>query len=255
MYQVEKINAFTDNFIWALIQGNHCVLVDPGCANSALNFLSEHQLTLTDILITHHHKDHIGGINELHQHFPELTIYGPSTHRFPMVTKPCEDGQSITLLDNITLNVLALTGHTIDHIGFYDQHNAFVGDTLFSAGCGRLFEGSPEQMFNSLSKLAQLDHATNIYCAHEYTLANIEFALAVDPDNADLLSYQQTVTEQLTQGIASIPTNLQQESKFNPFLRANELAIKRQVTKKFELTYEPNELECFALIRKWKDNF
>lgn len=256
MYQVKTLPAFNDNYIWLLINNQkQCVVVDPGDASPVLEAIATYDLTLTDILVTHHHKDHVGGIASLLAKFPSTNIYGPSTARFPMVTHPCQSGQKITLKAGMHFNVMELTGHTIDHIGFYDESNAFVGDTMFSAGCGRLFEGSAEQMKSALERIVLLGEEINIYCAHEYTLANLEFASAVEPDNQELTRYLSKVQELRAQNKPSIPTTVATQISVNPFLRSHVNAIKQNVKQHFDLSELPDTQNCFRLLRQWKDNF
>ncbi|NVK23814.1 MAG: hydroxyacylglutathione hydrolase [Gammaproteobacteria bacterium] len=255
-YQIFRIAAFSDNYIWALVNDKYCAIVDPGEAAPVIEFLIHNKLTLTDILITHHHPDHIGGIDELQQRFAPINIFGPTSDRFPMVTQPCIEGDVINLSANIELNVLELHGHTRDHIGYYDVQHAFVGDTLFSAGCGRLFEGTPEQMFESLQKLQRLGDDIKVFCAHEYTQNNIKFALVVDPNNTALLEYQQKVRTLRNKGAASIPTTIGIERQVNPFLRCHDRSIKHNIEQHFNSNGDiKSDTEYFALLRQWKDNF
>ena len=255
MYQVVKINAFRDNYIWAIVNSQQCAIVDPGEAAPVLDFIKRSGLVITDILITHHHPDHIGGIDEILQDNPNINVFGPNTKRFPMVTHPCEDNDNIELTLGFNFKVMALPGHTLDHLGYIDSINAFVGDTLFSAGCGRLFEGSPEQMQQSLLKLASLPEQTQVYCAHEYTEANLAFAKAVEQQNQQRDKYAQTVSVMRQQALASIPTTIARERAINPFLRADQAQIQRRVQEEFHLPKQPDQALTFAKLREWKDNF
>lgn len=255
MYQVSKINAFRDNYIWALVKNDRVAIVDPGEAQPVLDFININQLQLTDILITHHHPDHIGGIQTLIEQFPNVEVYGPATERFPMVTVPCTDNLNIETKLGAQLTVIELPGHTIDHICYIDEFHAFVGDTLFSGGCGRLFEGTPEQMMGSLSRLAQLPEETHVYCAHEYTQANLEFAIKVEANNLQLTDYIDEVNSKRTHLEATIPTTIGTELAINPFLRSAKNEIKQSLMQHYELNKQPNDLESFTLLRKWKDNF
>lgn len=257
MYQVFAIPAFSDNYLWALVnKDGNCAIVDPGDATPVIDFLQKHNYTLTDILLTHHHSDHIGGVNTLLNTYANVNVYGPSTSRFPMVTKPCKDNDQIVLPQlGIKLTTMEVPGHTIDHICYFDQDNIFVGDTLFSAGCGRLFEGSPEQMYNSLTRISQLDENTNVYCAHEYTSANIKFALTVDKTNQDLVEYNEATKALIKDNKSTIPTSLSTQLKINPFLRSNDHEIKKAISQKFNLILPISDSDCFTYLRKWKDQF
>lgn len=255
MYQVSKINAFRDNYIWALVKNDGCAIVDPGEAQPVLDFLEINQLTLTDILLTHHHPDHIGGVQTLIEKFPDAEVFGPATERFSMVTSPCTDDLLIKTKLGAELTVMELPGHTIDHICFVDELHAFVGDTMFSGGCGRLFEGSPAQMHQSLTRLAQLPEETHVYCAHEYTQANLAFALAVESNNDQLAKYISEVELKRSHLESTIPTTIKTELAINPFLRASQNEIKQNLIRHFELSEVPSDLETFTLLRKWKDKF
>ena len=256
-YQIKQINAFKDNYIWAIVRENRCAIVDPGDSQPVLAFLQQHSLILTDILITHHHPDHIGGVKDLLQEFPNAGVFTPNTERFDHIsTFSCEDNQTVSLNLGIEFQSIYLQGHTLDHIGYYDQYNAFVGDTLFSVGCGRLFEGTPQQMLSSLKKLMSLPENTNIYCAHEYTLSNIDFALTVEPNNKLLQRYQSEVQELRVRNIASIPTTIKTQIEVNPFLRVSSNEIQTNVIKHFKLQEQNlTEADYFTYIRKWKDDF
>lgn len=260
MFSVSAINAFNDNYIWIITASitTDCYLVDPGDAGVCINYIEQHQLTLRGILITHHHRDHTGGIEELknycvQQHWP-LTVFGPESKKIAAIDSPLNDGDAITLFDHIQLTVMAVPGHTLDHIAFYGNNTLFCGDTLFSGGCGRLFEGTPKQMLLSLNKFKRLPTTTKIYCAHEYTQANLTFALAVEPKNSEIITYQRHVMNTREQNLATIPTNLATELAINPFLRSDSDEIKltlQQLTNQ-QLT---SELEVFTATRHYKDNF
>jgi len=257
MYQVFAIPAFSDNYLWALVtKDGNCAIVDPGDATPVIEFLQKHNYTLTDILLTHHHSDHIGGVDTLLNTYSNINVYGPSTSRFPMVTIPCKDNDEIVLPKlNIKLNVMEVPGHTLDHICYFDHDNIFSGDTLFSAGCGRLFEGTPEQMYNSLNRIGELNENANVYCAHEYTSANIKFALTVNQNNQDLVNYSEVTKALIKDNKPTIPTLLSTELKINPFLRSNDQNIKQTISQKFNLVLPISDLECFTYLRKWKDQF
>lgn len=255
-YQVYRIHAFNDNYIWALENNGKCAIVDPGDSAPVIKFLNDNQFELTDILVTHHHNDHIGGIETLKRSYPNINVFGPNTERFSMVNRPCVEGDKLTLNNFIELDVFELFGHTIDHIGYFDSKNAFVGDTLFSVGCGRLFEGSPEQMFNAHKKIVALGSHTKVYCAHEYTLSNIDFALAAEPKNSELIQYKSEVETLRKNQQASIPTTIELQLAVNPFLRTDQKSIHNSLIKQFNLQQQTlTDIECFTYLRKWKDNF
>lgn len=257
MYRVVPINAFTDNYIWALVGDNQkCAIVDPGDANPVLAKIKQYDWQLTEILLTHHHADHIGGVATLLEAFPDCRVVGPGSSRFSKLCEPLAEGDRVTLIaTNSEFQVLELFGHTRDHIGFVDDANAFVGDTLFSIGCGRLFEGTAQQLFDSLGKLKALPETTQIFCAHEYTLANLEFALAVEPENTGLVEYQSQVLDWLSKEQASIPTNIKREKALNPFLRLHEEKLRQRVQQKFKAQTALTPAKAFELLRKWKDTF
>lgn len=256
MYQVVKIPAFSDNYIWALHNNSgKCAIVDPGDGDLVLKYLQKHRFDLTEILITHHHSDHIGGVKQLQSQYPDCKVYGPATQRFNSFAQGVFEGDKISLeATGTSLEVIEVPGHTIDHIAYFDDTKAFVGDTLFSAGCGRLFEGTPAQMLASLTKLSKLSPTTAVYCAHEYTVANIQFARAVDPLNEDLIAYERIVSDLRQKDQSTIPTTIKIQNSVNPFLRCHTPSVKRAVEKQFKLT-ELNENDCFANLRRWKDSF
>ena len=255
MVQVDAINAFTDNYIWAIKDTDNacCWVVDPGDEQPVLAYLQQQQLSLAGILVTHHHWDHTDGIAALQQAFPELTIYGPSQGKFQGITHGLREGDSITVA-GVTLNVVATPGHTLDHICYVNEDIAFTGDTLFNAGCGRLFEGTATQMWHSFTKLLALPEDCVVYCTHEYTLANLEFAQAVEPDNRALQDYQQQAQALRAQQQATVPTTIGMQKAINPFARADRDDILLQVPEQF--INQRNSPEArFAALRRWKDNF
>ena len=257
MTKIVRLPAFEDNYLW-LVQGRNqkAFVVDPGDAKPVLDYLEQNDLVLTDILITHHHADHIGGVNTLLASFPDCNVFGPSTSRFTMVTHPCQNGDSIKPEATIdTYEVISVPGHTIDHIAFYAKPNLFIGDTLFSVGCGRLFEGTPEQMHQSLESIKSLPNDTKVFCAHEYTKSNCDFALNVTPRNDALLSYSKQVNILRKADAATIPTLLATEKLVNPFLRVSESDVRQAVIEKFSMNQNCSDTEVFANLRKWKDSF
>ena len=254
--QIVPLSAFSDNYIWAIVRGKRCALVDPGEAAAALRFLANHALELDAILLTHHHSDHIGGVPELLRHNP-VALFGPQDARIPWVTHPLEDGDSFTLAGatkDFLFRTLAVPGHTQSHLAFLCEEALFCGDTLFSAGCGRIFEGSPEQMFASLQRLAELPDSTQVFCAHEYTEANLRFAQAVEPGNPEIAARIRACAALRRAGHPSLPSTLREEKHVNPFLRCNEANVLAAAQAYAPATALCPEA-CFATLRAWKNVF
>ena len=221
MLHVTPIPAFRDNYIWALHDDKIAVIVDPGEAAPVLNFLREKNLQLNTILITHHHNDHVGGNRDLLAKFP-VPVYGPAAEKIDTLTLRLNENDVVNLLQlGLSFRVIQIPGHTAGHIAYVGHGMVFCGDTLFACGCGRLFEGTAAQMHVSLSKLAALPGDTKVYCAHEYTLANIAFARAVEPDNAALLQREFDDREKRGNNIPTVPSTIQIELATNPFLRCS----------------------------------
>ena len=254
MLTVSAIPAFTDNYLWLLSRGGDAVIVDPGDAAPVLQVLEQRGLKLNAILITHWHPDHIAGIGKLLERYP-VPVYGPRAEfsKIPQLTNLLDDADRVTVLGQ-TFDVLAVPGHTLGHIAYYADRQLFCGDTLFSAGCGRLFEGTPEQMHASLSRLAALPEATAVYCTHEYTLSNLAFAVAIEPNNAALTDRLAAVRALRAQNQPSLPSTLAIELASNPFLRTSSpdvIAAAAQHAGQSGL--KPDQV--FATLRRWKDNF
>ena len=250
MTMITPIPAFQDNYIWLISNSQHAVVVDPGDAAPVIAYLKKHKLTLDAILVTHHHADHIGGIDELARHHP-CKIYAPLKEKYDFTHEAVTDNQIIHL-DNLqlSLEVLDVPGHTLGHIAYYGANSLFCGDTLFGAGCGRLFEGTPAQMFSTLQKLAQLPANTQIYCAHEYTERNLQFALTVEPNNPALLRRIEQTHAARMAGKPSLPSSMASELSTNPFLRCHS----SEIAKKMGL--EGRELlEIFTAIRQARNVF
>ncbi len=252
MLEIKSIPAFRDNYIW-LIQNREkrCIVVDPGDAKPVLEYLLSHNLSLDAILLTHHHADHTGGITELKRAFPNLNVIGPLNDPILGLTHSVDEGDKITLFEH-EFTVLAVPGHTHGHIAYLGDNKLFCGDVLFSAGCGRVFEGTYQEMHDSLQKLASLDDATQIYCAHEYTAANIAFALAVEPENHHLQAYRDEVNRLTANRHPTLPTTIGLEKRINPFLRTTESDVIKSVT---NITQDVDSLSVFSALRDWKDEF
>ena len=247
------IPAFEDNYLWLLHgDGNEAVVVDPGDARPVLGTLDERSLALGAILVTHHHADHVGGILPLLERYP-VPVYGPARESIPGITIPLGEGDQVSLC-GMRLEVLEVPGHTAGHIAYRGEGLLFCGDTLFSGGCGRLFEGTPEQMHQSLQRLAALDPATLVCCAHEYTEANLRFALAVEPDNPALQQRYREVGQLRSEGLPSLPSTIAIELQTNPFLRTHVPAV-RSAAENHAGRRLTDEVEVFAVLRAWKDRF
>ncbi len=257
-YRVQTIPAFIDNYIWLIVDINsdQCVVVDPGDAAPVLSYLTKHQLTLTAILITHHHRDHVGGVGELlkQSQFP-IPVYGPEKEATDVVTHPLKGGDCVNLFSSTTFHIIDVPGHTLGHIAFVDDASLFCGDTLFAGGCGRMFEGSAEQFQHSLTTLAKLPKTTNVYCAHEYTLANLNFALTVEPQNLALLARIDYCRQQRVCKKSTIPSTIEQELSSNPFLRVDQASVQHAIAENIEQPPVTDVIENFALLRSWKDTF
>jgi hydroxyacylglutathione hydrolase len=253
---VFPIPAFADNYIWALHEGAHCVVVDPGDAAPVEAWLSQMRLSLAAILITHHHPDHVGGIEGLRGRYPNVPVYGPANENIPNRTHALRDGDEITLDEVGTrFEIWEVPGHTNGHIAYIAQGRAFVGDTLFAAGCGRLFEGTPAQMYASLSRLAALPDDTQIFCTHEYTLSNLRFALAAEPDNDALIQRSFEEQSRRERHEPTVPFPISIERATNPFLRAHEPTIQKTLRDTQRLGEGASPVEAFAALREWKNHF
>lgn len=249
--------AFSDNYIWVIECGKQVSIVDPGDAAVVEKYLQQTGFQLTSILITHHHYDHTGGIAQLTQNHG-MPVYGPAQENIPGITTKLKEGDRFNLFgsEDTEFEVLEVPGHTSGHIAYVctAQNALLCGDTLFSGGCGRLFEGTASQMHRSLSKLAALPNDTRVYCTHEYTAANLEFALTVEPDNAELLSYHQKVQELRAANSKTLPSTIQLEKAINPFLRTDQPQIKQQAELRARQPLD-STTEVLATIRQWKDEF
>lgn len=256
MNKVSAICALHDNYIWAIHDSHNTqiAVVDPGDADPVLSYLNQHQLTLHAILITHRHHDHTGGVAVLAKHYPTVKIYAPVIEHIP-VTDHVANGSQIDLFNQqIKLSVIAIPGHTLEHIAFYGHQWLFSGDTLFSMGCGRIFEGTPAQMLESLMKLTDLPDDTLVYCGHEYTEKNLRFALMIEPNNKNIGHKLNAVMQLRAAGLPSLPSKLIEEKQLNPFLRCNYLNFQKSLQQKVAQPLDTT-VSFFTALRKLKDAF
>ncbi len=255
---VTRVPAFEDNYLWLVHGAGHAsrkvAVVDPGDPGAVLTALAAEGLELAAILVTHHHGDHVGGVLELAKRFA-VPVYGPAGEDIPGRTVALREGDEVAISAlGLRFRVFDVPGHTAGHIAYYGHGAVFCGDTLFSGGCGRLFEGTPRQMLASLDKLAKLPPATRVYCAHEYTAANLRFAAAVEPGNGALREYQGVVTALRARGEATIPTTIGLETRVNPFLRTR-LPDVRQAAIAHAGQPLADDAAVFAAVREWKNGF
>lgn len=257
MIRIEPIPAFSDNYIWLLYDQDtrEAAVVDPGDAGPVIEALGERDLRLETVLITHHHFDHVGGLSELRA-CSEPLVYGPQNPSIEGIDRRLAAGDRLRVL-GMEFSVLEVPGHTLDHIAYFhagDQPLVFCGDTLFAGGCGRLFEGNPPMMLASLESLAALPAETRVYCAHEYTLANLKFATAVEPDNAALQRRMAAAEATRARGEPTVPSDIALERATNPFLRSAEPELQESLRRQGKLPSE-EPAAVFAAVRGWKDNF
>ena len=248
MFEILPVSAFRDNYIWLLHNGQHATVVDPGDATPVMQALENHALVLDTILITHHHDDHVGGVSKLLEKWP-ATVYAPNHQSFRFAHVPVTDEMEISLPSLGTrFSVLTIPGHTLEHVAYYGANCIFCGDTLFGAGCGRLFEGTPAQMFDSLQRLAHLPADTQVYCGHEYTEHNLRFALSLEPDNLKLVSRLNETLRLRKQGLPTLPSTIGAELETNPFLRCGEKPLQRALG-------STDPLEVFKIARQLRNNY
>lgn len=249
------ISAFNDNYVWLLYEkmSREAWVVDPGDAAPVIKTLKDHHLNLKGILITHHHWDHSGGIDALLHYQKNIPVFGSVKSPLNTITHRVKEGDEIDC-SFMNLSVLEIPGHTLDHIAFYNSDMLFCGDTLFSFGCGKIFEGTPSQMYHSLQKIVQLPETTAIYCGHEYTLANLQFAHFIEPNNESIIYKLEEVKALREVNKPTLPSFLFVEKQLNPFLRCNEPSIIETVEKYCHKTLN-DPVDVFAYLREWKNAF
>ncbi len=248
--------AFRDNYIWLLHNDRHAVVVDPGDAVPVRQYLARQGLRLAAILVTHHHPDHVGGLAELLA-AATVPVFGPAAENIEGVTRPVAEGDTVRLDElGVELSVLDIPGHTSGHVAYYAAGlgAVFCGDTLFSAGCGRLFEGTPPQLAASLAKLAALPDETRVYCTHEYTLSNLAFARVAEPDNAERDEWASRCEALRAANQPTLPSTIGREKAINPFLRCDRPGVVRAVAARAG-TAPRDPIACLAALRAWKDVF
>ncbi|MEP5569365.1 MAG: hydroxyacylglutathione hydrolase [Halioglobus sp.] len=257
MLSIQPVPAFNDNYIWLIstAESNQAYVVDPGDPAVVEKALQAQELTLAGILITHHHFDHVGGLAELKAKY-NATVYGPDNPAIEGLDHIVKAGDEVDVF-GATFSVLEVPGHTLDHIAYFssgDNPLIFCGDTLFAGGCGRVFEGTHEMMYDSLTTLAELPADTRIYCAHEYTLANLDFARAVEPNNTPLSQRIGDAQATRNAGNPTVPSTLSLELATNPFVRCTTPELQASLRAQNKLTSE-HPAAVFATVREWKDNF
>jgi hydroxyacylglutathione hydrolase len=252
--EISAIPALNDNYIWLLVgTGRACAVVDPGETRPVLEALRERDLELRHILLTHHHYDHADGVPGLLKQ-TDATVHGPADSRLPFVNNRCGEGDVVRLDElGAEFSVMDVPAHTRSHIAFHGHGALFCGDTLFSIGCGRLFEGTAEQMQQAMDKLARLPAETKVYCAHEYTQSNCAFALAVEPDNAALVARAREVDELRAADRITLPSTIGAELAANPFMRSREEKVVA-AARRLDPAASPGA-STMAVIRAWKDRF
>jgi len=261
MIEFNAIPIFDSNYVWAIVNNtsDEVYIVDPGLAAPVLDVIASRSWALRGILVTHSHADHIGGINDIKSHW-NVPVYGPKTARIPQVTHVVNEAQKLNFWETLCVEVVAVPGHVPEHIAYFiqskdiNQPALFCGDAVFSSGCGRMFEGTPEQFHESLEKVRSLPDETEVYCAHEYTQANLDFADYIEPDNVALHTKRKDVAQRLSQVGRSLPSSIAIERETNPFLRCHIAQVQQRVG---ALTgVRPKDsTSTFAALRRLKDNF
>jgi hydroxyacylglutathione hydrolase len=260
MKEIVPLKSLSDNYIWMITdtEAGICVAFDPGNSASVINFLKKNNLSLSGLLVTHHHYDHTGGINELKETF-SVPVYGPRKDNISELTHPVDDKETINFNKmNLSFTVFITPGHTRGHVIYYTDDIKpgclFTGDMLFSGGCGRIFEGTHEQMLESLKKFKNFSQDTRIFPAHEYTQKNLEFASSIEPQNSPIIERLKNVRDLRKNGKPSVPSSLSDEFSTNPFLRTDCPELKKSVEEKIG-SHVQSEMEVFRIIRGWKDKY
>jgi hydroxyacylglutathione hydrolase len=258
MTAIIPVGAFTDNYVWIVRSGRSAVAVDPGDAEPVIAYLEREGLRLTAVLATHHHRDHVGGIPALVERYG-APVYGPARESIPDRTTPLREGDTVALdMPALTFRVLDIPGHTAGHIALTGDIDGtpvlFCGDTLFAAGCGKLFEGTPREMWSSLSKLAALPPKTRVYCGHEYTLSNLRFAAAVEPGSRALAERIERERAKRERGEPTLPSTIAEELATNPFIRVREPSVRASAQGQADRPLD-DDIAVFAVLREWKNRF
>lgn len=244
MINITPITALQDNYIWLIIAQNQCIIIDPADAKNVIAYLTKNNLSPAAIFITHHHADHTAGIGEIIEQFDDVKIFGSNLN----------DNDAINILD-LKFTAITTPGHTNDHIAYYGHGVLFSGDTLFTAGCGRIFEGTAEQLYNSLIKLKNLPNETLVYCAHEYTLHNLQFARLVEPNNLQITRRITNCQRLLQKNKPTVPSTIGLEKATNPFLRCDHPEVIKAAQKYSKKSHISNPAKVFSILREWKDTF
>lgn len=246
-----RIPALNDNYIWLLTNNQQCIIVDPAESEAVLAILTANHLTPVAILLTHHHNDHTQGVKGIIAQYPKLPVFGPQETRVKGTTEQVNEGD-LVVINDFKFQVIGLPGHTLGHVGFYQAPYLFCGDTLFSAGCGRIFEGTPEQMYQSIQKISALPDETLICCAHEYTLSNLQFAHHIWPENEIITNYSEKVRILRSNQQASVPSTLKTERNINIFLQCDNPKLQQKLN--INVT-NPSLRAVFTLLRQLKDEY